>query len=68
MVPTASQFMLMWRPTALASRQARCTGFERSRPSPPVEAFRASVARMASATENAWPRRLTMRSSIETGL
>ena len=47
MVPTASQFMLMWRPTALASRQARCTGFERSRPSPPVEAFRASVARMA---------------------
>ena len=34
MVPTASQFMLMWRPTALTSRQARCTGFARSKPLP----------------------------------
>src|SRR5262249_647454 len=68
MVPTASQFMLMCRPTALASRQARCTGLARSRPNPPVDALSASTARMARPTENAWPRRLMMRSSIETSL
>ena len=50
---------------ACTSRHARCTGFARSRPSPPVEAFKASVARIASATEKAWPRRLTIRSSVE---
>src|SRR3954452_22459062 len=47
-VPTASQFRLTWRATALTSRQARCTGLSRSRPCPPVEAFSASTACTAS--------------------
>ena len=31
-VPTASQFRLTWRATALTSRQARCTGLSRCSP------------------------------------
>src|SRR5204862_27895 len=47
-VPTASQLRLTWRATALASRQARCTGLSRCRPKPPVEALSASTACTAS--------------------
>src|SRR5262249_29413172 len=47
-VPTASQLRLTWRVTALASRQARCTGLLRCSPQPPVAAFKVSAACSAS--------------------